>query len=176
MHAMTGSPDAVASADNELLTQILARRKRRLPRLTMALAALLVVALTFVVGAEVQKHYGKTAASASGPGAAGAAAFARARAGGGFGGGGGGGAAGGGFGAAASGTTGTVTLIKGTTLYVTDSSGTTSLVKTSATSRVTKTVTSSVKNIKPGSVVTVVGTQAKDGSYTATSISVANGG
>jgi len=75
-----------------------------------------------------------------------------------------------------SGPTGTVTLIKGTTLYITDSSGTTSLVKTSAASRVTKTVTSSVKNIKPGSVVTVVGTQAKDGSYTATSISVANGG
>jgi hypothetical protein len=181
MHAMTGPPDAVASADNELLTQILARRKRRLPRLTMALAALLVVALTFVVGAEVQKHYGKTAAATSGAGAA-AAAFGRARGAGGFpggfGGAGGTGGAGaaGGFGAAASGTTGTVTLIKGSTLYVTDSSGTTSLVKTSATSRVTKTVTSSVKNIKPGSVVTVVGTQAKDGSYTATSISVANGG
>ena len=144
MHAMTGPPDAIAPADNELLTQILARRKRRLPRMTMALAALLVVALTFVVGAEVQKHYGKTAAATGG--------------------------------AAASGPTGTVTLIKGATLYVTDSSGTTSLVKTSAASNVTKTVTSSVKNIKPGSVVTVVGTQAKDGSYTATSISVANGG
>jgi hypothetical protein len=177
MHAMTGPPDAVASTDNELLTQILARRKRRLPRLTLALAALLVVALTFVVGAEVQKHYGKTTAATGAGGAA--AAFARARgAGGGFAGGfgGAGGAGGGGFGAAASGPTGTVTLIKGTTLYVTDSSGTTSLVKTSAASSVTKTVTSSVKNIKPGSVVTVVGTQAKDGSYTATSISVANGG
>jgi hypothetical protein len=179
MHAMTGPPDAVASADNELLTQILARRKRRLPRMTMALAALLVVALTFVVGAEVQKHYGKTAA-ATGPAGA-AAAFGRARAAGGFaggfGGGGGAGGAGGagGFGAAASGPTGTVTLIKGTTLYVTDSSGTTSLVKTSAASRVTKTVTSSVKNILPGSVVTVTGTQAKDGSYTATSISVNRG-
>jgi hypothetical protein len=175
MHAMTGPPDAIASSDNELLTQILARRKRRLPRLTMALAALLVVALTFVVGAEVQKHYGKTTA-ATGAGGAGAA-FARARGAGGgppAGFGGGGGAAG--FGGAASGPTGTVTLIKGTTLYITDSSGTTSLVKTSAASSVTKTVTSSVKNIKPGSVVTVVGTQAKDGSYTATSISVANGG
>jgi hypothetical protein len=175
MHAMTGPPDAIAPADNELLTQILARRKRRLPRMTMALAALLVVALTFVVGAEVQKHYGKTAAATGGA----AAAFGRARAAGGFAGGfGGAGGAGGagGFGAAASGPSGTVTLIKGTTLYVTDSSGTTSLVKTSAASRVTKTVTSSVKNIKPGSVVTVVGTQAKDGSYTATSISVANGG
>jgi hypothetical protein len=173
MHAMTGPPDAVPSADNELLTQILARRRRRLPRVTMALAALLVVGLMFVVGAEVQKHYGTTAASAGGATGA-AAAFGRARAAGGFAGGGGGGLAGG-FGGAASGPTGTVTLIKGSTLYVTDSSGTTSLVKTSPTSRVTKTVTSSVKTIRPGSVVTVVGTQAKDGSYTATSISVSNG-
>ena len=170
MNAMTAPPDAATSADNELLTQILARRRRRLPRLTMALVALLVLALAFVVGAEVQKHYGKTAASASGPNAA-AAAFGRARAAGGqsaF-----GGAAG--FASTPIGTSGTVTLIKGSTLYVTDSSGTTSLVKTSAASRVTKTVTSSVKNIRPGSVVTVVGTQAKDGSYTATSISVSNG-
>jgi hypothetical protein len=177
MHAMTGPPDAVPSADNELLTQILARRRRRLPRVTMALAALLLVGLTFVVGAEVQKHYGKTAASTGGAAGGAAAAFGRARGAGGFGGGGGGGFAGGagGFGAAASGPTGTVTLIKGSTLYVTDSSGTTSLVKTSPTSRVTKTVTSSVKTIHPGSVVTVVGMQAKDGSYTATSISVSNG-
>ena len=58
---------------------------------------------------------------------------------------------------------------------VTDSSGTTSMVKTSASSRVTKTVASSVKSIAPGSVVAVVGPQAQDGSYTATSISVANG-
>jgi hypothetical protein len=180
MHAMTGPPDAIPSTDNELLTQILARRNRRLPKLTLALAVLLVVALTFAIGAEVQKHYGTSAASASGPGAAAAAAFGRARAAGGFAGGGFGGAGGaggaGGFGAAASGTTGTVTLIKGSTLYVTDSSGNTSIVKTSASSRVTKTVKSSVKNILPGSTVTVVGPQAKDGSYTATSISVANGG
>jgi len=174
MHAMTSPPDAATSADNELLTQILARRRRRLPLLTKALGALLVVALAFVVGAEVQKHFGKTAAGSTGGAAT--AAFGRARAVGGlptFGG--AGGAARGGFGAAPSGTSGTVTLIKGSTLYVTDSSGTTSLVKTSATSLVTKTVTSSVKNIHPGSVVTVVGPQAKDGSYTATSITVSNG-
>jgi hypothetical protein len=167
MHAMTGPPDVTTLVDDELLTQILARRRRRLPLLTMALGALLVVAVAFVVGAEVQKHYGKTAAATGGPAAA--AAFGRARAAGGqptF---------AGGFGAAASGTSGTVTLIKGSTLYVTDSSGTTSLVKTSASSRVTKTVTASVKTIRPGSVVTVVGPQAKDGSYTATSISVSNG-
>ena len=176
MQAMTAPPDATTSADNELLTQILARRRRRLPRMTMALAALLVLALAFVVGAEVQKHYGKTVAATGGTAGGGAAAFARARGTGGGPPGGFGGAGGaGGFGGAASGPTGTVTLIKGSTLYVTDSSGTTSLVKTTAASQVTKTVSSSVKNIRPGSVVTVVGTQAKDGSYTATSISVSNG-
>jgi hypothetical protein len=170
---MTAPPDAPTSADNELLTQILARRRRRLPLLTKALGALLVVALTFVVGAEVQKHFGTTASASTG-GAAAASAFARARAAGGAAGF-AGGAARGGLGSAPSGTTGTVTLIKGSTLYVTDSSGTTSLVKTSASSLVTKTVNSSVNNIRPGSVVTVVGPQAKDGSYTATSISVSNG-
>jgi hypothetical protein len=176
MNAMTAPPDVPTSADNELLTQILARRRRRLPRMTMALAALLVLALAFVVGAEVQKHFGKAAAGSTGGAANATASFRRARAAGGlpaFGG--GAGAGRGSFGSAPSGTSGTVTLIKGSTLYVTDSSGTTSLVKTSASSRVTKTVTSSVKNISPGSVVTVVGPQAKDGSYTATSISVANG-
>jgi hypothetical protein len=171
MHAMTGPPDTATTADNELLTQILARRRRHLPLLTKILGALLVVAIAFVIGAEVQKHYGKTAATTGGSAAGAAAGFRRARAAGGFSGFGGAG----GFGAAASGTSGTVTLIKGSTLYVTDSSGTTSIVKTSASSRVTKTVTSSVKNILPGSVVTVVGPQAKDGSYTATSISVSNG-
>ncbi len=172
MHAMTGPPDTATSVDNELLTQILASRRRHLPLITKALGALLLVALAFVVGAEVQKHYGKTAASTGSPAATAAAALGRARAAGGLSGFGG---AGGGFGAAASGTSGTVTLIKGSTLYVTDSSGTTSIVKTSASSRVTKTVASSVKTILPGSVVTVVGPQAKDGSYTATSISVSNG-
>jgi hypothetical protein len=171
MHAMTGPPDAATTADNELLTQILARRRRHLPLMTKALGALLVVALAFVIGAEVQKHYGKTAASTGSAAAGAAAAFGRARAAGGLAGFGGAG----GFGAAASGTSGTVTLIKGSTLNVTDSSGTTSLVKTSASSRVTKTVASSVKNILPGTVVTVVGPQAKDGSYTATSISVSSG-
>ena len=31
MHAMTGPPDTATSVDNELLTQILARRRRHLP-------------------------------------------------------------------------------------------------------------------------------------------------
>ena len=175
MHVMTEAAGTSELPDNELLSEILARRRRRLPKATIALAALLVVELAFVVGAEVQKHWG-TAAARSSPTNPAAAAFARARASGGLPSFAGRGAPAGGFGAAAgSGTTGTVTLIKGSTLYVTDSSGNTVLVKTTPASRVTKTVASSVKNVRPGAVVTIVGPQAKDGSYTATSISVANG-
>ncbi len=171
MNTITSPAVPSASPDDELLTEILARRRRRLPKLTLTLAALLVVAAAFAVGAEVQKHYGTASASAANP----AAAFAAARAArglGGFGGGGGSAGAGGGT------TTGTVTLIKGSTLYVTDSSGNTVLVKTSATSRVTKSVASSVKNIRPGAGVTVQGATATDGSVTATSIAVGstNGG
>ena len=175
MHTMTIETASSSSPDDELLTEILARRRRRLPAVTMALAALLMVALAFAVGAEVQKHYGATSgsAAASNPfSRASAAAAARA---GNFPSFGGGAAPAGGFGAAASGTSGTVTLIKGSSLYVTDSSGNTALVKTSASSRVTKTVASSVRGIRPGAVVTVIGSKAKDGSYTATSISVSNG-
>jgi hypothetical protein len=71
-------------------------------------------------------------------------------------------------------TTGTVTLIKGTTLYVTDSTGNTVLVKTSASSQVTKSVTTTVKAIRPGDTVTFVGTQQSDGSYTPSSITLSS--
>jgi predicted anti-sigma-YlaC factor YlaD len=54
MHAMTGPPVVTTLVDDELLSQILARRRRRLPLLTMALGALLVVGVAFVVGAVVQ--------------------------------------------------------------------------------------------------------------------------
>jgi hypothetical protein len=171
MHATTGPEDASVSQDNELLTEILARRRRRLPAVTIALGSLLALALAFVVGAEVQKHYGTAAtASSSSP----AATFARNAAARGLPAFRGAGRAGA-FGGANGGTSGTVTLIKGSSLYVTDSSGNTVIVKTSASSRVTKNVTSSVKGIRPGAVVNVVGKKGKDGSYTATAISVSNG-
>ena len=170
MHAMTSPANASASPDDELLTEILARRRRRLPKLTLALAALLLIAAAFAGGAEVQKHYGAAAGSSgtNNP----AAAFAAARGAGRFRSSFAGAGPVGTFGGA---TTGTVTLIKGSTLYVTDASGNTVLVKTSQASRVTKTVASTVKGIRPGSVVTVQGATAKDGSVTANSISVGNG-
>lgn len=161
------------STEDELLTEILARRRRRAPRLTVALVLAVVAAAAFVGGAEAQKHLGSSSSSSGGRGAAAARSAFASR----FGGSGGfrfGGAGGTAFpgGAAMS---GTVTLIKGGNLYVTDSSGNTVIVHAS-TARITKTSTSSLRSIRPGDSVTVVGTRGSGGSYTARSIVLTNNG
>ena len=69
-----------------------------------------------------------------------------------------------------------MTLIKGTTLYVTDTSGNTVKVTTSAASTVTKTVATNVKSIRPGQTVVVRGTQQKNGNITAESITIGGTG
>jgi len=172
-------------ADDELVTQILERRRRRTPFLTLALVVGVAAAAAFVGGVEVQKHYGSSgSASNSAQNSALSALAARFRAGaggaarsgrsgffGGFAGGGAGGLAGAGGGA----TSGTVTLIKGKDIYVTDSSGNTVLVH-AATASVTKSVTGSVRSILPGETVTVIGAQARNGSYTARSITIGTSG
>ncbi|MGZ3440691.1 MAG: hypothetical protein ACXVDD_14310, partial [Polyangia bacterium] len=149
-----------------LVGELLARRRKRLPRLTLALIVLVGAAVAFIGGAEVQKHFGTSSSTSNGI----PSSFARAFAGGsppsgasfpGFGGG--------------NSTTGTVTLIKGATLYVTNAAGNTVLVKTSAQSRVTKSVPGSVKTIHPGDSVTVTGSQNKDGSVTARQVTVGGG-
>jgi hypothetical protein len=159
--------------EDELVTEIIARRKRRAPKLTLALVVLVAAGGSFALGALAQRHWGSSraasggrasafAAFASRAGAAGAGGAASRTGGfGGFGGFGGGGVE-----------TGTVTLIKGSTLYVTDSTGNTVLVKTTPGSSVTRTVGGSVTSIVPGDTVTVVGTRAANGSYTARSISI----
>jgi hypothetical protein len=198
---------------DDFVTEILARRARRTPRLTLALAVLAVAAAAFVGGIEAQKQWGHGTSSGGGRGnraatlqalasrfGAGGATGAGARrsSGGatgfgagsgatGFGGGGGSGATGfggrgsgstgsggagfGGFGGGSA-TVGTVTLIKGSTLYVTDASGNTVKVQTSPASTVTKTVSGSIRTVLPGQTVTVLGTQGKNGTVTARSIAV----
>jgi len=175
----TMQPEIAAGGDDDFVAEILTRRKRRLPILTAILVLAVAAGGAFIAGAEVQKHYGK---SSSGSGAGAASAFSalasRFRAGGGAGAGAGAGTGRTGFfgaGGAGGGTTGTVTLIKGSTLYVTDSSGTTVLVHTSPASRVTKSVSGSVQTIHPGDTVTVTGAQAANGSYTAAAISIGGG-
>ncbi len=67
-------------------------------------------------------------------------------------------------------------MIKGSTLYVTDSSGNTVKVTMSPASTVTKTVSSNAKGILPGDTVVVRGTQQKNGSIAAQTISVGSAG
>jgi hypothetical protein len=161
-------PDTPTAAREGIAAELLARRRKKLPAITAALALAVAVAAGVVGGVEVQKHWGASTASATPARAAGFAGFAG-RGGGGAAGGFGGGAAG------ATGTTGTVTLIKGSTLYVTDASGNTVLVHTTAGSAVQKTVTATIKTVHPGDSVTVTGTRASDGSYSARQITIGGG-
>jgi hypothetical protein len=161
------SPDGLAG-------ELLARRRKRMPMLTLALIVLAAAAAAFIGGIEAQKHWGKSSTSSSGIPSSLAAAFSS----GGFPGGAsnrsGAGGFPGGFGGANA-TTGTVTLIKGTTIYVTNAAGNTVLVKTSARSRVSKSVAGSVKTIHPGDSVTVTGSQNKDGSISARQVTIGGG-
>jgi hypothetical protein len=153
-------------------SEMLARRRKKRPALTTGLVLAILAAAIFVGGAEVQRHWGGSSSSSTraatglpsgfpGVGSGGAAAAAGA-----------GGFLGAGFGAAGGGTSGTVTLIKGQNLYVTDASGNTVLVHTTARSRVTKTTSTTVKAVHPGDSVTVTGARGKDGSYTATGLTI----
>ena len=175
----TIQPELTADDGDDFVAEILTRRKRRLPILTAILVLAVAAGAAFIAGAEVQKHYGKSSSATGGTGAASAfSAFAsRLRAGGAGAGAGAGGGPGffAGAGGAGGGTAGTVTLIKGSSLYVTDSAGNTVLVHTSPASRVTRTVSGSVQTIHPGDTVTVTGVQAKNGSYTAAAITIGGG-
>ena len=142
------------------------RRRRKLPRVTLALAVAIVGAGAFIGGAEAQKHLGSSASSSSNNSAAAnlASRFRGTNSAGGqatFGGG---------------GTVGTVTAIKGSTLYVTDSSGNTVKVRTTAASQVTKTVTGTVKDIKPGDTIVVRGSTGSNGTIAADSITLGGAG
>ena len=85
--------------------------------------------------------------------------------------GGGGGAGAGGAGAAAGATTGTVKLVDGANVYVTDASGNVVKVATSDATRITKSGPGVLGDVKPGSTVVVQGQKGPDGTVTATAIS-----
>ncbi len=138
---------------------------RRLPRLTLVLAGAVLGALLFLGGIEAQRHFGSGAATSGAAASASAGRFAGRTGGGAF-------RGFGGTGAAASGiTAGTVTAIKGKTLYVTDAGGNVVKVSTSAAA-VTKTVTANAKAIDPGDSVLVTGTTGANGIVAARSISI----
>jgi len=68
-------------------------------------------------------------------------------------------------------TTGTVTEIKGSTLYITNSSGNLVEIALSSSTAVTRDAKSTLGNLKPGDTVVVQGTKAKNGTVTASSVS-----
>jgi hypothetical protein len=155
------------------------RRRSRLPLLTVLLALAFTATAAFLGGVEIQRHYGgssssSSSATATGGGRAfgsGRARRAGAAAGAAFGAGGFSGA--GAFGGGA--TVGLVTLIKGTTLYVTDFTGNTVKIAT-AGAQVSKTVATNLRGIHPGDSVIVRGSKLKNGNYRASSISINNNG
>jgi hypothetical protein len=158
--------------DDDLDTEALPiRRRPRLSALTAVLALAAVAAGAFMGGVEIQKHSGASSTASAGTGGTGFAAARAARSGrsaqsGGV------PAAGAFRGAAGNATVGLVTLIKGTTLYVTDLSGNTVKVTTTRGLQVSKTVTTTVRGIHPGDSVVVRGTKQKNGSYKATSVTI----
>jgi hypothetical protein len=68
-----------------------------------------------------------------------------------------------------------VTLIRGPILYVTDFNGNTVKVATKG-ARVTKTIAANPRSIRPGDQVVVRGQAGKNGTITASAISLGTGG
>ena len=140
-----------------------------LPRLTKLLVALVVAAAAFAGGVFAQRHWGTTSSGGSCDGCGrflrhgGASAAAT---------GGTSGTGGGAAGGFAAATIGQVAYLKGTTLYVTDTSGNTVKVTVPKGTPVTKSVTTSLKGVRPGDTVVIRGSQGKNGTVSATSISV----
>ena len=143
-------------------------RRRLVTPASVPLAAVLIAAVGFIGGVEVQKGQaddgGGTATGANAARAAltgtGAAGGAGARAGG-F------GARGGPQGNA---TIGSVANKHGSTLYVKDSDGNTVRVKTTSHSKINRTATASAGAIHPGDTVVVQGTKSSSGTITATQV------
>jgi hypothetical protein len=144
------------------------RRGRLVTPAAAVLAAVLIAALGFVGGVEVQKGQADGSAGTTrgaGAGLAGLGAGA---------GGGAGAAPRGGFagpgGARGNATVGTVANKHGSTLYVKDSDGTTIRVKTTSHSKINRTATTSAGAIHPGDTVIVQGAKSSSGTITATQI------
>ncbi len=121
--------------------------------------AILLGAIGFYVGVEVEKGSGSTSTAAGTGARAAAAATGR----------------GGGFaarlGGGAGGTFGTVSAINGKSLYVTDATGNTVKVTFNAATKVTKSVPVAKNAIRPGDAIVVQGVKGSHGNLAATSVS-----
>lgn len=156
------SDSEVQNTDDDLATLLRRREHARPTRVTWVLLTLLVLLVGFVGGAFANQRWGASSSSSpsgfSGPpaGFTMPTAFP-----------GGAVAAGAGSGSA---TVGTVKLVDGRRLYLTDSSGATVIVSVPKTASVTAQEDISLAGLSAGTSVTVQGTTAEDGSITATSV------
>jgi hypothetical protein len=167
-------PGADDTPDDSLATELARAAPRRWwNRGTLVLGGLVLLLAGFLGGLQVQKNYG-TPATGTGRGAGAVAGrgtgnFAG-RGAGAYGGGSGfpGGAAPTAF--AAAGTTGTVKLVDGDTIYVQTAAGDVVTVRTSGSTSVQTATKGTVSDVKVGDGVTVQGAAGSDGTVTATSV------
>lgn len=152
--------------------------KRWYNRATYVLGALALLVGGFLAGVQVDKHYGSGSSAANARNAA-LSALAN-----GFNGRGGGGFEGNGFpgrggtnpsaspttSAAAQSLTGKITLVDGTTVYVTLANGDVLTVRTTTSTKVTVGTATKVSQLKAGQTVTVTGPADSSGNVTASSI------
>jgi hypothetical protein len=138
--------------------------RRRLGPITLLLIGLLIGASAFTGGVIAEKgHVGTAGTSTTRSAATTASAAGRA----GFGAAAGGGGAASGAGGA---TSGTVKLIDGANIYITNSAGTIVKVATTPQSQISISAPGAVTAVKPGDTVTVTGSTGSNGTVTATSV------
>ncbi|MBM9509025.1 DUF5666 domain-containing protein [Actinacidiphila acididurans] len=178
-------PDA-----RDISAELAAPPRRKLPWLTLVLAAGVVAAGAFAGGALVEKSHLHNSGTGGGRGFAAAAAGRTGTAAGARGFGGGAGAGGttgagagtgagpgagfgggtGGAGGASGVTFGTVKLVDGSTLYVTDAQGNIVKVTTGGSTKVSESKDGKVTDLQPGQTVTVRGTPDSNGDIAATTV------
>ena len=172
----TQSPDLVPITDIEADPALVGelQRRRAITPLTRALLVLVIAGGAFLGGVLVERSQAKTTSSSAlptGVPANIAALFGGARtsttvAG-----------ASGATGATAASTTfGTVKLVDGNNVYVSDAQGNVVKVATNATTKITVSQPAAIAKLKPSTTVIVQGTTAADGTVTATSISQSTAG
>jgi hypothetical protein len=152
-------------ADPALVTEL--RRRRAITPITRGLLAIVIVGGAFLGGILVQKSQTKASAASTLPAGLPASIAAR------FGGGTSTTVAGAGSGATggATSTFGTIKLVDGKNIYVSDAQGNVVRVATNGSTKITVNQDATVAKLKPSNSVIVQGTRGSNGTITATSIS-----
>ncbi len=146
--------------------------RSRMPRLTRLLLLGAVAAMAFGGGVLANREWGSKSASSSSAAGRNAAGFlSRLRGTSGS----GGSASGAGALAGAGVTAGQIAYVKGSTIFVTDTSGNIVKVTLPAGLPITKSVATTAEALRPGQTVVVRGRQGSDGSVQATSVSIGGG-